>query len=128
MKQSNAKTRSVKKRNLQTKFKDGWLLELDNRTSISKEMKERYNVLTDDLGGVSNLSYQQRSLVERALWLEYWLATQERELSMGRKFDVARWTQAANALQGIFAKLGLNRVRTEKSLNDIINNSVSASK
>ena len=72
-------------------------------------MRERYQNYTDDLGGADRLSYAQRSLVERALWLEYWLAEQERALATGKEFDVGKWTQAANSLQGIYSKLGLER-------------------
>ncbi|WP_142494757.1 hypothetical protein [Thalassovita litoralis] len=56
--------------------------------------------MTDDLGGVDRLSYSQRSLVERALWIEHWIAQQERELAEGRigAFDAGRWTQATNSL------------------------------
>jgi len=90
-------------------FANGWLAELDGRTAIAGAMRGRYTEFTDDLGGADNLSYAQRSLVERALWLEYWLSTQERELASGGEFDVGKWTQAANSLQGILAKLGLHR-------------------
>ncbi|MBE0471447.1 MAG: hypothetical protein IBX55_18300 [Methyloprofundus sp.] len=92
-----------------TKFANGWLNELDGRTGIAQVMRERYTELTNDLGGVSNLSYMQRSLVERALWLEYWLAQQEQQLASGSEFDVGKWVQAANSLQGLLSKLGLDR-------------------
>lgn len=92
------------------KFATGWLEQLDGRTGIAQAMRERHRAFTDDLGGITRLSYAQRSLVERALWLEFWLQTQEQALASGGEFDVGRWTQAANALQGILAKLGLDRV------------------
>ncbi|HCW90020.1 MAG TPA: hypothetical protein DHU56_08215 [Marinobacter sp.] len=91
-------------------YAPGYLDELDGRLAIAQVMRERYRTFTDDLGGADRLSYPQRSLVERALWLEYWLAQQEQSLAKGKEFDVARWTQAANSLQGILTKLGLNRV------------------
>ena len=91
------------------KFNTGWLSELDGRTAIAQVMRERYRAFTDDLGGSDSLSYAKRSLVERALWLEYWLAEQEQALAKGHDFDVGKWTQAANALQGILTKLGLDR-------------------
>lgn len=91
------------------KFSTGWLSQLDGRTGIAQVMRERYNAFTDDLGGAESLSYAQRSLVERALWLEYWLAQQEQSLATGSEFDVGKWTQAANSLQGILTKLGLER-------------------
>jgi hypothetical protein len=94
-------------------FTQNWLSHLDGRTNVAQIMRERYRAFTDDLGGVERLSYAQRSLVERGLWLEYWLAQQEQELANGREFDVGKWTQAANALQGIYAKLGLQRQARE---------------
>ena len=91
-------------------FNNGWLDTLDFRTATAKEMRNRFVALTNDLGGVDHLSYAQRSLCERALWLEFWLASQERSLATGDEFDAGKWTQACNALQGIFTKLGLKRV------------------
>ena len=80
-------------------------------------MRSRFTQFTDDLGGVSRLSYQQKSLVERCLWLEYWLVQQENALATGGDFDVGKWVQAANSLQGILSKLGL--VRVPKDINDL---------
>ena len=91
------------------KFTTGWLLELDKRTALAQVMLERYRAFTDDLGGADNLTYGQRSLVERVLHLEYWLALQERALIEGADFDVGKWVQATNSLQGILSKLGLER-------------------
>ena len=103
------------------KFSAGWLQELDKRTGIAQLMQHRYQIFTDDLGGVDRLSYAQRSLVERSLWLEYWLASQERELASGGEFDVGKWTQAVNSLQGILSKLGLSRqARDVPSLGDLM--------
>ena len=86
---------------------------MDGRLSLARDLRQRFVELTNDLGGADRLSYQQRSLCERALWLEYWLATQEQELSKGEPFDAAKWTQACNALSGLFAKLGLQRQARE---------------
>jgi hypothetical protein len=90
-------------------FNTGWLSELDGRTAIAQELRARYAAFTNDLGGVERLSYAQRSLVSRALHLEYWLAQQEKALIEGADFDVGKWVQAANGLQGILSKLGLER-------------------
>lgn len=92
------------------KFSQDWLQSLDGRTAVAQVMRERWQQFTDDLGGSSALSYAQRSLVERALWLEYWMQQQEQALATGAEFDVGKWTQAANSLQGIMSKLGLDRV------------------
>ena len=91
------------------RFSNGWLDRLDGRTGIAVAMRERYQQFTDDLGGLDRLSYAQRSLAERALWLEFWLADQERELASGGDFNVNRWIQGCNSLQGILTRLGLQR-------------------
>ena len=90
-------------------FTPGWLSELDGRTGVAQTMRNRYAEMTSDLGGADSLSLAQRLLVERALWLVYWLETQEVALAQGQEFDVGKWVQAANGLQGILAKLGLER-------------------
>lgn len=90
-------------------FQQGWLSQLDNRTALAQTMQDRYRALTNDLGGADRLSYGQRSLCERCLWLEYWLAQQEQRLATDQDFDIGKWTQATNSLQGILAKLGLER-------------------
>lgn len=91
------------------KYTPGYLDDLDGRLAVAQVMRERYRVFTDDLGGADRLSYAKRSLVERALWLEYWLSQQEQSLATGSDFDVGKWVQAANSLQGILTKLGLDR-------------------
>jgi len=99
----------LKSKEVPSKYTQGWLTELDGRTSIAADMRQRFTEVCNDLGGIDGLSYMQRSLVERALWLEYWLAQQERELAHGSDFDVGRWVQAANSLQGIYGRLGIHR-------------------
>jgi len=112
---------AAKCREVPARFEAGWLDALDSRTALARQMRERFDTLTDDLGGSDALSYQQRSLCERALWLEYWLASQERELANAREFDVGKWVQAANSLQGIYSKLGLERTaRTVPDLKSYI--------
>jgi hypothetical protein len=108
--QANNSTDSSKSQPVSAKFANGWLDGLDGRLGLARELRQRFETLTNDLGGSDSLSYAQRSLCERALWLEYWLATQEKDLANGGEFDVGKWVQAANSLQGIFAKLGLKRV------------------
>lgn len=93
------------------RFTPGYLDRLDGRTAIAADMRQRWQQITDDLGGEDSLSYAQRSLVERALWLEHFLAQQERALAEGRgdDFDAGRWTQGANALLGLYRTLGIER-------------------
>ena len=107
--QANNNTESHKQPPVPDRFTTGWLDGLDGRLGIAKELRLRFEALTGDLGGSDCLSYAQRSLCERAMWLEYWLSRQESELANGGEFDVGKWVQAVNSLQGIFAKLGLKR-------------------
>jgi hypothetical protein len=102
----------TKRASIPQKFEPGFIAALDGRTGIAQEMRERFTELTRDLGGADRLSYQQRSLCERALWLEHWIREQEAALARGdhAAFDVGRYTQASNAIQGLYAKLGLQRV------------------
>lgn len=90
-------------------YRPGWLESMDSRYSLSRELRARFDEVCSDLGGADPLSYMQRSLVERGLWLEYWLAMQEREMAKGQELDVGKWVQAANSLQGIYSRLGLER-------------------
>lgn len=90
-------------------YAPGWLDALDGRYGVARELRQRFAEVCNDLGGADRLSYMQRSLAERGLWLEYWLSTQEQALVKGGKMDVSRWIQAANSLQGIYSRLGLER-------------------
>lgn len=90
-------------------FTAGYLGQLDGRKAIAVEMRARWDALTADLGGADRLSYAQRSLVERALWLEHWIAGQERVLADGGEADTGRMTQATNSLLGLYRTLGLER-------------------
>jgi len=112
-----------KRSELPTKYQYGFLSELDQRSVLARELHQRLNALMDDLGGASALSYQQRALCERAVFLELWLQREEAALARGEddQFNVSKWTQAANALQGIFGKLGLERrARDANDLNSYL--------
>lgn len=111
------------KKPMSEKYSAGYLDRLDGRTLVAQDMQSRWQVLTDDLGGEASLSYAKRSLCERALWLEHWLAETEKALAKGdyADFDAARWTQACNSLLGIFNRLGLERqVRDVTSLSQYL--------
>jgi hypothetical protein len=111
----------TKLQDIPERFTTGYLDKLDGRTAIAADMRARWQELTDDLGGADRLSYAQRSLVERALWLEHFIATQERVLADGGDADTGRMTQATNSLLGLYRTLGLERrARDVTSLSDYI--------
>ncbi|MEX2366009.1 MAG: hypothetical protein WD601_05350 [Pseudohongiellaceae bacterium] len=98
----------------------GFLSSLDARTAIAQSLLQRYKALTDDLGGSVQLSYAQKCLAERALFIEFWIQQQEQALAAGSDFDAGKWTQAVNSLQGLLSKLGLHRVARDVSLTEYL--------
>jgi hypothetical protein len=122
-----AKSRAVitaapaKKRKVPAKFCKGWLETLDGRLGFAQALKSRFAVICTDLGGEDRLSYMQRSLIERSLFLEFWISQHEAALAAGREFNAGSWTQAINALQGLYARLGiLRRAREVPALADYL--------
>ena len=98
-----------KLKSMAAKYDPEWLTSLDGRTALAQEMRDRYEAFSTDLGGFDNLTYQKHSLVQRALWLEYWLTKREEKLASGEEFEIGAWIQGLNSLQGIYGKLGLER-------------------
>lgn len=104
-------------------YAPGWLQQLDNRTSLAADLRDRWNQITADLGGAESLSYIQRSMVERCLLIEFWLTRMEVELATGgADFDAGKYTQSVNALSGLYSKLGLQRVAHDVNLGTFLQN------
>lgn len=99
----------AKKQDTLSKYTPDWLEKLDGRTNLAKVVTERLHSLMQDLGGVDSLSYQQRSLAKRAIWLEAIIEQQEAALSRGEEIDQGKLTQAVNSLIGLLKTLGLER-------------------
>lgn len=93
-------------------FEPGFISNLDQRTGIAQLMADRYRELTNDLGGADRLSYSQKLLAEKALWIQHYMAQQETMLATGqlKDFDAGKYSAMLNSLQGVLAKLGLQRV------------------
>lgn len=102
------------------KFSEGWIDSLDGRTRIAQAVNERMGLLTADLGGLDALSYMQRSLCKRVVWMECLIEQQEAALAKGEEIDQGRLTQAINSLLGLLRTLGLERKAKDVSLKDII--------
>lgn len=101
-------------------YKTDWLKQIDGRTSIAQELKQRHLALCNDLGGYDILSYQQKALIDRAIFLEFHLQQEELKLANGAEFDSGKWVQAANALNGLFNRLGLARQAKEVDLTEYV--------
>jgi len=92
-----------------SEFHPRFLEHLDGRTVAARTLRQRLAEVHADLGGADRLSYAQRSLCRRAIWLETWLETQEARAAEGEDIDIGRQTQAMNALLGLWKALGLER-------------------
>lgn len=95
------------------KFERGFLDRLDGRSSVAQIIREQWLQMTDDLGGAETLSLGQTMLIERALWMNYWLRLEEQKLAEGAAFDAGKVAAVTNTLQGVIAKLGLKRVKKD---------------
>jgi hypothetical protein len=62
-----------------------------------------------DLGGLTNLSYQELSLCKRITHLERLLERQESLLAHGGSVDLNCYYSAINTLSGLFSKIGMKR-------------------
>lgn len=111
---------TLKKTALPDRYDALWIERLDGRTRLAQSVRDRYAALTADLGGDDALSYQQRSLAKRALWIEASIESQEAALSRGEDVDAGRMTQQVNTLIGLYKTLGLKRQAREVSLTDYI--------
>lgn len=108
------------------KYKRGWLHALDRRSGIYLALTARLQELMQDLGGEDNLSYQQRSLCKRAIWIEARLMAIEEEVAAGGADDHAgKYGYLTNSLIGLYRQLGLERqVKNIGSLKDYIEGAV----
>ncbi len=102
------------------RYRAGFIDALDARTSIAQERRARYAEVVSDLGGEASIGYVKRGIIERYLWAEYWLRTQERQLAEGNEIDIGKYVQASNNIVALSNKLGLERVQREVSLSDYL--------
>ena len=117
----NTKQKESKNQDLPIHCAPGWLGRMDSRLALVKFLESRFLAITEDLGGQDCLSTMQRGLIERMLFLEYWLHTQETELLTGKDFNAGSWIQGFNALSGVCSKLGLERrAKQVPSLREVI--------
>ena len=106
---ASCSTDTGKTSELPERYSEDWLAKLDGRTAIARVIRDRLEDLQTDLGGRDQLSYQQRSLTKRAVWMECIIEQQEIALSRGEAVDQGKLTQAVNSLIGLLKTLGLER-------------------
>ena len=94
---------------LPVKFEESLVSALDGRSRLGREVRERLQAMTNDLGGRGTLSHAQYSLAKRGVWLEMLLEAEELRIAAGQGVDIAPHTQLVGALLSIYKALGLKR-------------------
>jgi len=108
-----AKRRRKLKPALPKLFQPGFIDELDCRTLMARALRQRFESIAADLGGIDALSTIKASLIERFVFLEAVLLRMEAALAntddaKASAEVVARWVQSVNAYQGLAKVLGVN--------------------
>lgn len=83
-----------------------WCRDADLRSFTYKQISKRYEALKADAGVDS---VQRDLLAQRATFIALQIETMEVDAMAGRDFNAAVYTQMVNTLQGLLAKLGLER-------------------
>ena len=90
-------------------FQENFLNGMDGRLVVARTLRDRLKELTNDLGGLSQLSYQERSLAKRCVHLERVVERFEATLARGGTVEYGHYFGLINALSGLLSKLGLKR-------------------
>ena len=105
------------------RYASGFMAELDGRSAVARELRGRLDDLMADLGGVEVLSYQRRSLCERAIHLEARLQSLEAAFAQGtaENGDESRYAALTNYLLqltvAIKSRKGASRINKFSSFN-----------
>lgn len=103
------------------KYEPNFHERIDKRTSVGRVIVERMAALHSDLGGLGCLSHAKQSLVKRAVWLESIVEAYEQSIATRQTIDLGAYTQAINALIGLYRQLGIERrQKPARGLGDII--------
>lgn len=91
------------------RFSEDFLEAMDGRGVIVRTLRQRLGQLTADLGGLAQLSYQERSLCRRIVHLERMIEKRELVLARGGTVDENVYLTSLNTLSGLFGKIGFQR-------------------
>jgi hypothetical protein len=87
------------------KFDPNFIDNLDGRFALAAIVKGRRDALEAHRGG--DLSYIERSLITRLVWLELMTESYELKFANGEVVDVGALTQLNNTLKGFYKDLGI---------------------
>lgn len=103
---------------LPAKFDPDFIDRLSKRYSLTHIVTGRLQALEAHCGG--DLSYIQRSLIKRTVWLELLTESYEQKVASGEQIDVGALTQLNNSLKGLYKDLGIkSTARPVQTLDDL---------
>jgi hypothetical protein len=88
-------------------------VEGDGTSAWSRRYRDLIAAHVSDLGGTTELSEAQQSLVKRAAALETELEQLEGKLSLGESIDLDAYGRATNTLRRTLEALGLRRIAVD---------------
>jgi len=91
------------------KYTDDFLTTIDKRSSLSTLLRRRLGQLLDDMGGEENLSYAQRSLARRAIFLEALIQQSEEKAANGVEIEPTQHASLINSLIALYGRIGIER-------------------
>lgn len=106
------------------KWSNGCLSHIDGRSELAYALRQRQEALEHDVsaGEPDRLTYGQRSLIQRALWLEARLEHDEALLITGEPIAAGSHSTLLNCLVAIYRTLGIDRKsKPAPALSDYIN-------
>ncbi len=101
--------KSVKATEVPERYDGDFLESMDGRIRTARTLRDRLRGLTNDLGGLANLSYQEQSLCKRAVHLERLIERKESTLAHNGTLDENAYLSAITTLSALFTKIGLKR-------------------
>jgi hypothetical protein len=101
--------KSDKATEIAERYHEDFMSQLDGRVRVARTLRDRLRALTNDLGGVGGLSYQELSLCKRAVYLERLIEKKELSLAHNGTIDQNLYFSAINSLSALFNRLGLKR-------------------
>ncbi len=103
------------------RFEPGFMKRLDGRMELVKGLQKAYEDIVEDCGGADDQTHLRLALIERAVFLEFWLRQIERKVLTGEAKDdaISRWIQGTNSLTGLSKTLGLTKTAIDQSLDSL---------
>jgi hypothetical protein len=114
------KGKGTKPRTVARRFRPSFLSDLDGRYPVVRGLKQRFACYLADLGGMSNLSTMEQTIVKRIVHLEHLVEQKESALLAGTGTNINEYLASINTLSGLLSKLGLRRRAKTLSLKDYL--------